>query len=269
MMEEKLYKLIQERGPWLLKKNFVSKSIFSFLKNYLKFEETVFVGSHIQTMTGPEAFTWLGSEYTSNCEVKGLENIPEDGKCLIVSNHPMGAADAIALYYQICKVRQDSFFFANELFVYLLGAFDEVIAPVVWNKEKETHSADKTTLGRIKVFFDAERPGIIFPSGRLSKLTLFGLRDRPWEKTPITLAKKYNFPLVPVYVKGRNSWFYYFASFVSKQLRDVSQLNELFNKRETKIKIKIGKPIRVSNLSENNDTAIKELRDKVERLRKF
>ena len=113
------------------------------------------------------------------------------------------------------------------------------------------------------------QPGIIFPSGRLSKLTLFGLRDRPWEKTPITLAKKYNFPLVPVYVKGRNSWFYYFASFVSKQLRDVSQLNELFNKREAKIKIKIGKPIRVSTLSENNDTAIKELRDKVERLRKF
>ena len=43
MMEEKLYNLIQERGPWLLKKNLVSKSIFSFLKNYLKFEETIFV----------------------------------------------------------------------------------------------------------------------------------------------------------------------------------------------------------------------------------
>jgi len=150
-----------------------------------------------------------------------------------------------------------------------LGAFDEVIAPVVWNKEKETHSANKTTLKRINIFFDSERPGIIFPSGRLSKLTLFGLRDRPWEKTPIILAKKYNFPLVPVYIKGRNSWFYYFASFVSQQLRDVSQLNELFNKREKKIKIKIGKPIKVSKLSENNETAIQELRDKAERLRKF
>ena len=127
MMEEKLYNLIQERGPWLLKKNLLSKSIFKFLKNYLKFDETIFVGNHIQTMTGQEAFNWLGSEYTSNCEVKGLDNIPADGKCLIVSNHPMGAADAIALYYQIFKIRQDSFFFANELFVYLLGAFDEVI----------------------------------------------------------------------------------------------------------------------------------------------
>ena len=181
----------------------------------------------------------------------------------------MGAADAIALYYQIFKIRQDSFFFANELFVYLLGAFDEVIAPVVWSKEKETHSANKTTLERINVFFDSERPGIIFPSGRLSKLTLLGLRDRPWEKTPIILAKRYNFPLVPVYVKGRNSWFYYFASIISKQLRDVSQLNELFNKREKKIKINIGKPIKVSSLSENTDTAIQELRDKAERLRRL
>lgn len=268
-MEEKLYNLIKERGPWLLKQNLLSKSIFRFLKKYLRFDETVFAGDHIQTMTGQQAFTWLGSEYTSNCEIKGLENIPLDGKCLIVSNHPMGAADAIALYYQIFKIRQDSFFFANELFVYLLGAFDEVIAPVVWNSDRETHSANKTTLERINVFFDNERPGIIFPSGRLSKLTLFGLKDRPWEKTPIVLAKRYNFPLVPVYIKGRNSWFYYFASLVSKQLRDVSQLNELFNKREQKIKIRIGRPIEVSSLSENSDIAIQELRDKAEDLRKL
>ena len=37
-------------------------------------------------------------------------------------NHPMGAADAIALYSQLYKVREDIFFFANELFVYLLGS---------------------------------------------------------------------------------------------------------------------------------------------------
>ena len=95
----------------------------------------------------------------------------------------MGAADAIALYSQLYKVRKDAFFFANELFVYLLGSFHNVMAPVVWNKEKETHSATKVTLERLHTFFNDERPGIIFPSGRLSKLTLFGLWDREWEKT--------------------------------------------------------------------------------------
>ena len=64
----------------------------------------------VQSMTHEEAFNWLGSEYTSNSSVEGLENIPKDGKFLIVSNHPMGAADAIALYHTIYPVRNDLFF---------------------------------------------------------------------------------------------------------------------------------------------------------------
>ena len=267
-MEEKIHQLISERNPWLLKDTLLSKSVYKVLKKYLKFDETVFVGEHIQSMSGQEAFNWLGSEYTSNCSVEGLENIPRDGRFLIVSNHPMGAADAIALYHQIYPVRNDLFFFANELFVYLLGAFHDLLAPVVWNKEKETHSANKITLERLAVFFGDNRAGIIFPSGRLSKLTKFGLWDRPWEKTPIALAKKYNFPLIPVYVEGKNSWFFYFASYLNKQLRDVSQLNELFNKRDVKMSIKIGKPVNVSSLSDNDDIAINQLRYKSESLRK-
>ncbi len=267
-MEEKINNLIKERAPWLAKKNFLSLIIFRFLKKILRFDETIYAGDHIQNMSGAEAFNWLGDKYTNNCSVEGIENIPDDESCLLVSNHPMGAADAIALYSQLYKVREDIFFFANELFVYLLGSFDNVMAPVMWDKEKETHSATKVTLERLITFFNDQRPGIIFPSGRLSKLTIFGLWDREWEKTPIVLAKKNNFPLIPVYVEGRNSWFFYFASFTNKQLRDVSQLNELFNKRDRHIKIKIGKPIKVSQLSNNNDVAIQQLRYKVESLRK-
>ncbi len=267
-MEKKIHNLIKDRGPWFLKDTFLSKLVYKLLAKYLRIDETIYAGDFIQDMSGPEAFNWLGENYTANCEVVGIENIPSSGKCLIVSNHPMGAADAIALYHKIYPVRNDLFFFANELFVYLLGAFHDLLAPVVWNKEKETHSANKVTLERLSVFFGDGRPGIIFPSGRLSKLTFLGLWDRPWEKTPIALAKKYNFPLIPVYVEGRNSWFFYFASYVNKQLRDVSQLNELFNKRDKNISIKIGKPVSVSSLSDNSDIAINQLRYKSESLQK-
>ena len=267
-MEEKINQLVQDRAPWLVNSSFLSKTIYAFLKKFLKFSETIYVGDHIQGMTGAEAFNWLGSEYTSNCEIEGLENIPKDGKCLLVANHPMGAADAVSLYHQIFKVREDVFFFANELFVYLLGSFKDVMAPVVWNKEKEIHSATKVTLERLNTFFGDERIGIIFPSGRLSKLTLLGIWDRPWEKTPITLAKKYNFPVIPVYIDAKNSWFFYFASYANKQLRDVSQLNELLNKKESKFTIKIGKPIKHTDLSSHNDIAIQQLRYKSESLKK-
>jgi len=267
-VEEKINQLVQDRAPWLVNSSFLSKTIYAFLKKFLKFGETIYVGDHIQGMTGAEAFNWLGSEYTSHCEIEGLENIPKDGKCLLVANHPMGAADAVSLYHQIFKVREDVFFFANELFVYLLGSFKDVMAPVVWNKEKEIHSATKVTLERLNTFFSDERIGIIFPSGRLSKLTLLGIWDRPWEKTPITLAKKYNFPVIPVYIDAKNSWFFYFASYANKQLRDVSQLNELLNKKEYKYTIKIGKPIKHTDLSSHNDIAIQQLRYKSESLKK-
>ena len=82
-MKEKIYQLIKERNPWLLKENFLSKTIYTLLKKYLRYDETVFVGDHIQSMTGEEAFNWLGSEYTSNSSVEGLENIPKDGRFLI------------------------------------------------------------------------------------------------------------------------------------------------------------------------------------------
>ena len=64
-MEEKIHQLIKDRNPWLLKDSFLSKIIYNLLKKYLRFDETVFVGDYIQSMTGEEAFNWLGSEYTS------------------------------------------------------------------------------------------------------------------------------------------------------------------------------------------------------------
>lgn len=32
-------------------------------------------------------------------EIKGLENLPENGKCTFVSNHPLGGQDGVALGY--------------------------------------------------------------------------------------------------------------------------------------------------------------------------
>ncbi len=76
-------------------------------------------------------------------------------------------------------------------------------------------------------------------------------------------------PLLPVFIEGRNSWFFYFASKVSKQLRDVSQLKELLNKRNKKIKIVIGNPVMRDQLNKNNQKATIQLRYISESLRKF
>ena len=112
-MEEKINQLIKERAPWLAKKNFISLFIFNLLKKLLRFDETIYAGDYIQDLSGAEAFNWLGDQYTNNCSVEGLKNIPSDGSCLLVANHPMGAADAIALYSQLHKVRKDCLLYTS------------------------------------------------------------------------------------------------------------------------------------------------------------
>ena len=268
-MEEKIYNLIKERGPWFLKGSLLSKLVYKSLSKYLKVDETIYAGDFIQDMSGPDAFNWLGENYTANCKVEGIENIPLSGKCLIVSNHPMGPADAIAIYHQIYKVRKDIFFFANEIFIYLVGSFENIFAPVFWDKEKQVHTASKTTYRNIKNFLLDNRIGILFPSGRLSKLTFSGLKDRKWEKTPIVIAERHDCLLIPVFIKAKNSWFFYLASYLSRQLRDISQLNELFNKKNKKIKIIIGKPVLRRDLSEDKNIAITELRNLTDKLKNY
>ena len=113
------------------------------------------------------------------------------------------------------------------------------------------------------------RIGILFPSGRLSKLTFSGLKDRKWEKTPIVIAERHDCLLIPVFIKARNSWFFYLASYLSRQLRDISQLNELFNKKNKKIKIIIGKPVLRRDLSEYINIAITELRNLTDKLKSY
>ena len=78
-MEEKIFNLIKSRGPWFLKNNILSKAIFNFLSKYLRIKESIYVGDHIQSMSGPEAFIWLGETYTKMCEIDGLDNIPKKG----------------------------------------------------------------------------------------------------------------------------------------------------------------------------------------------
>ena len=88
-------------------------------------------------------------------------------------------------------------------------------------------------------------------------------------KTPIVIAERHDCLLIPVFIKARNSWFFYLASYLSRQLRDISQLNELFNKKNKKIKIIIGKPVLRRDLSEDKNIAITELRNLTDKLKNY
>ena len=90
--------------------------------------------------------------------------------------------------------------------------------------------------------FRSERLIVIFPSGRLARPTLRGLVERGWTPTAVNLAQKYRCPIVPMHIRGRNSWLYYLLYAINTELKDMTLFRELLNKTGQPYRIRIAEP---------------------------
>jgi len=237
-MNKNLDKIIEERAPFMFKDNPFGKAFRLILNKILKYEETKHALEVISVMNSQEAFQWLSETYTPNVVISGKENIPKENSALIVANHPMGPADVISLNGNLNDVRNDIYIFANEIFIDLVAEFKDCIAPLSWDKNKEIHIANKKTLKKMITHV-----------------------------TPLNIAERYDLKIIPIYINSRNSIIFYLSRLIHKNLRDISQIYELLNKKNRHIKISIGTPIVRKDLNRKNSIAIKELREIVENLR--
>jgi len=80
----------------------------------------------------------------------------------------------------------------------------DIIIPVEWEAKKRTLAKTKQTLLDSKAALDAGKCVIIFPSGRLARLSLRGLTEQPWQSSAAMLAKKYGAPVIPLRIDARN-----------------------------------------------------------------
>ena len=122
--------------------------------------------------------------------------------------------DAIAVMSAIDIYRKDVKFLVNDLLLnipQLRGIFVGV------NKFGNTA---REGIKAVDEAFSGDSALFIFPAGMVSRMTRHRLiRDLDWKKTFITKSKKYNKPVVPVYISGRLSKRFYFIARLRKYLR--------------------------------------------------
>ena len=147
----------------------------------------------------------MGRRLARNVQVTGLEHIPASGPALIVANHPTGIADGVILHRLLAPRRPDVFFFANHDILRVLPQMAGMIAPVEWRREKRSHAKTRATMAYTRKAVEAGRLGVIFPSGRLAKRRGLRLYERPWMSSPVTIARKFDLPVIPVRMDARNS----------------------------------------------------------------
>lgn len=226
------------------KANRIPRFLVSYLKHIVHQDEiNVFLKS-VADKTGVDFLEACMEFLDIKLEVKGIENLPSDGLCTFVSNHPLGGQDGIALGYILGKHYNGRIkYLVNDLLMNLHG-----LAPLCIPINK-TGSQSRDFPKMVEAGFRSDSHIIMFPAGICSRRQKGVIKDLAWKKTFISKSVETQRDVIPVHFEGRNSDFFYNLANLCKFLGikfNIAMLylaDEMFKNRHKTFKVTIGKPI--------------------------
>lgn len=184
-----------------------------------------------------------------NYEVKGLENIPAEGPCVIVSNHPHGMSDGLMIGDIAMKVRSDIRIVVNEFLHCVRGMRPYQITVDVYGGE-EAKRANMAGMREILRWLKDGHCLIIFPSGSAASWSPQDGRviDDPWQANIAAIIRKTAATVVPMHFSGENGRLFQLVTRLCKEKRSALLAREIKRDRKTLHQVRVGKPIAASRL---------------------
>lgn len=177
-------------------------------------------------------------------QTEGITNLPSpQGRYIFVSNHPLGGPDGIALISFLGKYYPDLKFPVNDILLNLKN-LNNIFLPV--NKHG---GMSREAVKAIASAYTSDNQIIMFPAGLCSRKIKGKVEDLEWQKNFIVEAVKHQRDIVPIYISGQNSNFFYNLSNFRKRIglkANIEMLwlpKEAFKKKNETLTLKIGKPI--------------------------
>jgi putative hemolysin len=234
-------KVIRNKNPRLYK--VLPGFIINYLKRIIHQDEiNEFIRRRGQ-LFGLEFADSIIEDFGIRVVASGTENIPASGRYIIAANHPLGGLDGIALITVAGKVRKDIVFPVNDLLMNL-DNLRELFIPI--NK----HGSNAENIAIIERTFASEQVILYFPAGLVSRKQKKGvIKDLDWKKTFISKAKKFQRNIIPAYIDGRNTNFFYnLARFrkrigIKENIEMLYLVDEMYKQHGKTIHITFGKAI--------------------------
>lgn len=245
MDKEKKYidleKIIKNGDSKFLKKlpNFVVKRI----KRIIWQKELNGILLRNENAIGVDFLYKMTEEFNIKIEVEGIENLPESGKCFFAANHPLGVIDGLALTTTVAKKYGNFKAIANDAFLFIPQLRPLVAAVNVFGRSSREYI---TALDKV---YHSEIPITHFPAGLVSRRFDGKIQDSAWQKSFITKSIASKRDIVPFYFYNKNSRLFYAVYSIRKAMGIKLNLelallpHEAFLKRNTTIRVRIGKPI--------------------------
>lgn len=232
VLKEKAYKLYR----WL------PRFAISWLKKKLHEEEINAAMAALKDDEGLE-FNRKGLEKLgARVESVHAELVPKTGSIVIVSNHPLGGLDGMALIKAVGEIRPDVRFFVNDVLKNLKNYGDIFVAV------NKLGAASAKSLRIMEEVFRTESALLLFPAGLVSRKQNGLVRDLEWRKSYVTQAIDHKRMIQPTFIEGENSKFFYNFAMWRKRLGikgNIEMLflpDEMFKARKETIKIHFSKP---------------------------
>ena len=185
-----------------------------------------------------------------NYELDGLENIPEEGPCVIVSNHPHGMSDGLMIGDIAMKRRSDIRIVVNEFLHCVRGMRPYQITVDVYGGE----DAKRANMSGMREMLKWLRDGhclIIFPSGSAASWSDQDGRviDDPWQTNMAAIIRKTGATVVPMHFSGQNGRLFQAVTRLCKEKRSALLAREIKRDRRTLHQVHVGKAIPASRLA--------------------
>jgi len=175
--------------------------------------------------------------------VYGSENIPESGRYIFVSNHPLGGLDGMVFIHELSKYYHDIKFPVNDILTNIKN-LSGIFLPV--NKHG---SQDRNAANLIEEAYSSDSQILYFPAGLCSRKQKGVIKDLQWKKSFINKAVQHKRDIVPAYFSGRNSNFFYnlanFRKFIGIKfnIEMIYLPDEMFKQKGKEINLVFGKAI--------------------------
>ncbi len=234
--------LFKSKNPGLAR--MIPGFVYSFLKRTIHQDDiNDFIGRYGDRKG--LAFSDAILEYLDvSFRVVGEENLPSpQGRYIFVSNHPLGGPDGIILISFLGNRYRSLKFPVNDLLLNLKN-LNNIFLPV--NK----HGAQgKEAVIAMEDAYASDSQIIMFPAGLVSRKQKGIIEDLEWQKSFVSKAIQHQRDIVPIYIDGKNSDFFYNLANFRKKIRLKANLemlylpDETFKQRHKTFTLCIGRPI--------------------------
>ena len=233
--------VIRKKSPGLAK--WIPGIFYKYLERTLHEDDINDIMYRFRDLQGLDFVDALIDDLGVNVILEGEENIPKEDSVVFASNHPLGGLDGIAFMHAIGRVRKDVKFLVNDILMNVTN-----LQPLFVGVNK-VGGQNKSAMAAVDEAYAADQALLVFPAGLVSRKINGDIVDLEWKKSFITKSKKYKKDIIPVYIDGKNSNFFYNLSRwrtklgLKFNLEMLYLVDEMFAQRNQTVIIKVGKRI--------------------------